>query len=118
MYHDVNNNKKCSWAPSAAQHALCTSACGNKWCPPEWSFIPHGASLQWNHPCRTDCATHFSACPVLVWCNQVLGWEAAPGDTGVTVVTDKGSYSADKLVLTGGAWMHKLVPELQVHWGG
>jgi len=45
---------------------------------------------------------------------QVLSWEALGSDSGVRIVTDKGTYEADKLVLSAGAWMPKLVPELQV----
>lgn len=40
----------------------------------------------------------------------VLHWEAIP--KGVRVETDRGSYEAEKLVLTAGAWSYKLVPEL------
>jgi sarcosine oxidase len=42
---------------------------------------------------------------------RVLGWES--GDKGVTVRTDRGSYSARKLVVTAGAWAGQLVPALK-----
>jgi sarcosine oxidase len=42
-----------------------------------------------------------------------LRWAALP-DGGVRVDTDAGSYLADKLILSAGAWMPKLVPELEV----
>jgi sarcosine oxidase len=41
---------------------------------------------------------------------RVLGWEAK--GHGVEVGTDRGRYSADKLVICAGAWGAKLVPEL------
>jgi sarcosine oxidase len=41
---------------------------------------------------------------------RVLAW-AARGD-GVRVTTDRAVYDADRLVLTAGAWMGKLVPSL------
>jgi sarcosine oxidase len=40
----------------------------------------------------------------------VLGWEA--GEGGVKVRTDRGSYQADRLVLTAGSWNGKLTPGL------
>src|ERR671914_2535210 len=36
---------------------------------------------------------------------RVLGWEARANDDGVVVVTDKGRYEAERLVLAAGAWM-------------
>lgn len=44
---------------------------------------------------------------------QVLGWRALPGG-GARVTTDTGDYEAEALVLAAGAWMPKLVPELEV----
>lgn len=41
---------------------------------------------------------------------KVLGWEAVDG--GVTVRTDAGEYRAETLVLSAGAWLAGLVPEL------
>ncbi|WP_375460094.1 N-methyl-L-tryptophan oxidase [uncultured Enterovirga sp.] len=43
---------------------------------------------------------------------QVLGWSAAPGNDGVVVTTDRGRYTAERLVLAAGAWMADLVPAL------
>lgn len=40
------------------------------------------------------------------------GWTALP-DGLVEVGTDRGTYRTEKLVLAGGAWMDKLVPELR-----
>lgn len=40
---------------------------------------------------------------------RVLAW-VAEGD-GVRVRTDRGAYSADRLVITAGAWLGKVVPE-------
>lgn len=46
---------------------------------------------------------------------QVLSWQPLP-DGGVAVTTDLGNtYTADKMVLSCGAWMTKLVPELEVN---
>ncbi len=52
---------------------------------------------------------------------RVIAWEAS-GSEGVSVITDKGRYSAARLVLAAGAWMSELatplkriaVPERQV----
>ncbi len=46
---------------------------------------------------------------------RVLGWEVLP-DERLLVRTDRGNgcaYSADKLVLCGGAWAYKLLPALR-----
>lgn len=40
------------------------------------------------------------------------GWTVLP-DGLVEVGTDRGTYRTEKLVLAGGAWMDKLVPELR-----
>lgn len=42
---------------------------------------------------------------------RVLGWE--PTSSGVRVTTDRGVYEAGKLVVSAGAWIGKLVPELR-----
>ena len=42
---------------------------------------------------------------------QVLDWE--PVGDGVKVNTDKGTYTADKLVITAGAWANQLLAPLQ-----
>jgi glycine/D-amino acid oxidase-like deaminating enzyme len=47
----------------------------------------------------------------------VQGWEVLPGGL-VELATDRGIYRAERLVLTGGAWMDQLVPELKVRCGG
>lgn len=41
---------------------------------------------------------------------QVLGWAATDG--GVRVSTSAGEFSAERLVITAGAWFGKVVPEL------
>jgi sarcosine oxidase len=42
----------------------------------------------------------------------VTRWHADPGGEGVTVVTDKATYRGKRLVLTAGAWMGELAPDL------
>lgn len=42
---------------------------------------------------------------------RVQGWEIL-NDGRVQVTTDKGTYTTEKLVICGGAWAYKLVPEL------
>lgn len=42
---------------------------------------------------------------------RVLHWNS--GTTGVTVTTDKQTYHAEKIILTGGSWMQSLVPVLR-----
>jgi sarcosine oxidase len=41
----------------------------------------------------------------------VLGWQEDSG--GVEVETSMGTYRADRLIITAGAWVAKLVPQLQ-----
>lgn len=43
---------------------------------------------------------------------RVQGWDIL-GDGRVEVITDKGRYHAEKLVLCSGAWVSKLLPDLQ-----
>jgi glycine/D-amino acid oxidase-like deaminating enzyme len=43
----------------------------------------------------------------------VQWWTVLPNGL-VEVCTNKGTYTAEKLVLAGGAWMDQLVPELKV----
>src|SRR5207253_8839011 len=40
-----------------------------------------------------------------------LGWE--PLGDGVRVTTDRGIYQAERLVMTAGSWMSKLLPRLE-----
>lgn len=40
---------------------------------------------------------------------KVLSYEA--GDSSVTVTTDKGTYTADKLIISAGPWITDLLPE-------
>jgi sarcosine oxidase len=42
----------------------------------------------------------------------VARWEADPRGEGVTVVTNKATYRANRLILTAGAWMGELAPQL------
>lgn len=44
---------------------------------------------------------------------RVLGWEPRARGEGVTVATEKGSYTAARLVLTAGAWMAELAAPLR-----
>jgi sarcosine oxidase len=44
------------------------------------------------------------------WRERVVEWGAQ--DDGVRVRTDRGRYEADRLILSAGAWMAALVPEL------
>jgi glycine/D-amino acid oxidase-like deaminating enzyme len=46
-------------------------------------------------------------------CAQALEWAPLP-DGGVAVTTDYKTYHADKLVISSGAWMDQMVPELKV----
>ena len=44
----------------------------------------------------------------------VVSWQASESSGVVTVVTNKGRYTAKHLILAAGAWNSQLVPELQV----
>jgi sarcosine oxidase len=41
---------------------------------------------------------------------EVLGWEPTP--RGVVVTTDRAAYEAEKVIVSAGAWIGKLVPDL------
>ena len=43
---------------------------------------------------------------------RVLGWEARPGGSGVSVTTERGRYKSERLVLTAGAWIGEIAPAL------
>lgn len=43
---------------------------------------------------------------------KVLSWKKNPGG-GVTVISDKGTYHAAKLVITAGPWAGHFIPQLQ-----
>ncbi|GAA3783298.1 N-methyl-L-tryptophan oxidase [Streptomyces phyllanthi] len=45
----------------------------------------------------------------------VLGWEADGPGRKAWVVTDRGAYTADRLVIAPGAWASKLLPDLGVN---
>lgn len=45
---------------------------------------------------------------------KVEAWKVDEATGNVTVFTDRGQYSARKLVLTAGSWMPDIMPELQV----
>ncbi len=46
----------------------------------------------------------------------MTGWQSAGGgsDGGLTVTTDRGTYTCGRLVLSVGAWLPQLVPELKL----
>ena len=44
---------------------------------------------------------------------KVLSWTARPGGDGVIVVTDKGRYEAERLVIAAGAWIGDMAPILR-----
>ncbi len=43
---------------------------------------------------------------------RVSGWSTDEYGSGVTVTTDRGTYTAAKVVVAAGAWLGKLVPEV------
>lgn len=45
---------------------------------------------------------------------SVLTWGEDARTGGLRVVTDKGTYTADRLVMTAGSWIGELVKPLQV----
>lgn len=45
---------------------------------------------------------------------RVTGWRSAGPNAGAEVTTERGTYTADRLVLSVGAWLPKLVPELEL----
>eukprot|EP00878_Enallax_costatus_P021627 GHUV01022912.1.p1 GENE.GHUV01022912.1~~GHUV01022912.1.p1 ORF type:complete len:251 (+),score=39.56 GHUV01022912.1:906-1658(+) len=66
--------------------------------------------------CCCCCSNPGHSCPLTMCARncdvQCLGWEAST-DGGVRVTTDYTTYITDKLVITGGAWIDQLVPELK-----
>lgn len=45
---------------------------------------------------------------------SVISWEEDLSTGGLRIVTDKGEYTADRLVMTAGSWMGELVKPLRV----
>jgi sarcosine oxidase len=45
---------------------------------------------------------------------RVLSWSGSSGSGPLSIVTDKGQYQADRLVLAAGAWLPTLVPDLHL----
>ncbi len=43
-----------------------------------------------------------------------LEWKKCPGGSGIEVLTDKGRYQAEKLIITAGPWAAKLFPDLRL----
>ncbi len=37
-----------------------------------------------------------------------------PGDNSITITTNKATYTADKLIVSAGAWLNELLPELRL----
>ena len=44
----------------------------------------------------------------------VIAWDAERGDTGATIRTLRGTYSADRLVITAGPWAPRILSELSL----
>ncbi len=44
----------------------------------------------------------------------VLAWSAEPGNSGVTVRTTNGTYSAERLIITAGPWAPQILAELNL----
>ena len=70
------------------------------WLAPERCILAHLGAAE-----RRGATLHFD--------EPVIGWER--DGAGVTVTTAKGSYRATQLVLTAGAWMSRLLPELAAY---
>jgi sarcosine oxidase len=63
-----------------------------------------------------SCATHNQLAEQsggdLHFGEQLLSWQ--PDGDGVQVITDKGTYRANRLVISGGSWNPKLLAELKI----
>ena len=75
-------------------------------------FEPTGG-LVW---CERSVSAHLAAAVQagadLHFEEPVVRWKAEPGGDGVTVVTPRGSYTADRLVLTPGPWAPHVLADL------
>jgi sarcosine oxidase len=89
-----------------------TARCPGYAFPPETMAVlqPDGGYLEPARCVRAYAAAAVSLGATLHQDERVLGWEA--DDSGVTVRTDAGEYHAETLVLSAGAWLSKLAPEL------
>lgn len=71
---------------------------------------PDGGFLL-SEPCTVAHVTAAQAAGAEIHARErVLGWDAT--SSGVRVETDRASYEAENLVISAGAWMGQLVPEL------
>ena len=85
-------------------------------------FQPDGGLIASERAIITHCALAQAAGATLRARERVLAWDAHPSGEGVTVTTDKGQYTAARLILAAGAWMAELagwparmaMPERQV----
>jgi sarcosine oxidase len=75
---------------------------------PSAVFQPDGGLVASERAIVTHCALAQAAGATLHARERVLGWDAHPGNEGVTVTTDRGRYTAGRLVLAAGAWMAEL----------
>jgi sarcosine oxidase len=82
--------------------------------PPEFSgVVEQAAGFLYVEECvraHIDCAVSHGA--VINGEEPVRGWKAV--GNGVEVLTDKGTYSAAKLIVTAGAWATKLLVDIGV----
>ena len=74
---------------------------------------PQGGILNSEEGIRAHGQAALAHGAVLHTSEKVQSWRVLASGQ-VEVDTDRGCYTADKLVLTAGAWMPELVPELKV----
>jgi hypothetical protein len=79
--------------------------------PAAWRDVPVFLLLLFSYMAGLVLKTQ--GCYPCVLSAQALEWAPLP-DGGVAVTTDYKTYHADKLVISSGAWMDQMVPELKV----
>ena len=77
-------------------------------------YQPQGGILNSEEGIRAHVQAALAHGAVLHTSEKVQRWRVLSSGQ-VEVDTDRGRYTADKLVLTAGAWMPEVVPELKVN---
>ncbi len=82
-------------------------------CPVQALYQPQGGILNSEEGIRAHVQAAQKHGAVLHTGEKVQRWHVLPSGK-VEVSTDKGTYVAGRLVLSAGAWMPEVVPELEV----
>ena len=81
---------------------------------PQAVYQPEGGILASERCIRAHVAAAEAAGAELHERETVLSWAEDPSTGGLRVVTDRDSYTANRLIMTAGSWIGELVEPLKV----